>query len=60
MSTDRLLSARVGDLMTKMVISIDVTMTANEVARLTLEHKIDSFPVTEKGKLVESLLDGIC
>jgi CBS domain-containing protein len=52
MSTDRFLSARVGDLMTKMVVSVDVTMTANEVARLILEHKIDSFPVTEKGKLV--------
>ena len=52
MSTDRFLSARVGDLMTKMVVSVDVTLTANEVARLILEHKIDSFPVTEKGKLV--------
>jgi predicted transcriptional regulator/KaiC/GvpD/RAD55 family RecA-like ATPase len=52
MSTDRFLSVRVGDLMTKMVVSIDVTVTANEVARLILEHKIDSFPVTEKGKLV--------
>jgi len=52
MSTDQFLSVRVGDLMTKMVVSLDVTVTANEVARLILEHKIDSFPVTEKGKLV--------
>jgi CBS domain-containing protein len=52
MSTDQFLSIRVGDLMTKMVVSLDGTATANEVARLILEHKIDSFPVTEKGKLV--------
>ena len=52
MSTDQFLSVRVGDLMTKMVVSLDVTVTANEVARLILEHKIDSFPVTEDGKLV--------
>ena len=52
MSTDQFLSVKVGDLMTKVVVSIDVTMTANEVARLILEHGIDSFPVTENGKLV--------
>jgi CBS domain-containing protein len=52
MSTDQFLSIKVGDLMTKTVVSLDVTVTANEVARLILEHKIDSFPVTEKGKLV--------
>jgi CBS domain-containing protein/KaiC/GvpD/RAD55 family RecA-like ATPase len=52
MSTDHFLSVKVSDLMTKKVVSIDVTMTANEVARLILEHKIESFPVTEKGKLV--------
>jgi CBS domain-containing protein/KaiC/GvpD/RAD55 family RecA-like ATPase len=52
MSVDQFLSVKVGDLMTKKVVSIDVTMTASEVARLFLEHKIESFPVTEKGKLV--------
>jgi len=38
--------------MTKKVVNIDVDMTADEVARLIVEHKIESFPVTEKGKLV--------
>jgi CBS domain-containing protein len=52
MSTDKFLSVKVGDLMTKMVVSIDATMTANEVARLILEQGVDSFPVTENGKLV--------
>ncbi|MFB0514666.1 MAG: CBS domain-containing protein [Candidatus Bathyarchaeia archaeon] len=52
MSTDQFLSVKVGDLMTKKVVNIDVSMTANEVARLIVEHKIESFPVTEKGKLV--------
>jgi len=52
MSTDHFLSVKVGDLMTKKVVNIDVSMTANEVARLIVEHKIESFPVTEKGKLV--------
>ncbi len=52
MSTDQFLSVKVADLMTKKVVNIDVSMTANEVARLIVEHKIESFPVTEKGKLV--------
>jgi len=52
MSTDRVLSVKAGDIMTKKVVSIDVSMTADEVARLIVEHKIESFPVTEKGKLV--------
>ncbi len=52
MSTDRVLSVKASDLMTKKVVSIDVSMTADSVARLIVEHKIESFPVTEKGKLV--------
>ena len=52
MSADQVLSVKVGDLMTKKVVNIDVDMTADEVARLIVEHKIESFPVTEKGKLV--------
>ncbi len=52
MSTDQFLSVKVGDLMTKKVVNIDVSMTANEVARLIVEQKIESFPVTENGKLV--------
>jgi CBS domain-containing protein len=52
MSTERFLSVKVGDLMTTEVINIDASMTAMEVARLIVEHKIEGFPVTEKGKLV--------
>jgi len=52
MSADQVLSVKVGDLMTKKVVNIDVSMTADEVAGLIVEHKIESFPVTEKGKLV--------
>jgi len=52
MSTDQVLSIKVGNLMTTKVVNIDVSMTADEVARLIVEHKIESFPVTEKGKLV--------
>jgi len=52
MSADQFLSAKVGDLMTKKVVYIDASMTANEVARLIVEHKIESFPVTERGSLV--------
>jgi len=52
MYADQVLSVKVGDLMTKKVVNIDVSMTADEVARLIVEHKIESFPVTEKGKLV--------
>jgi len=52
MSADQVLSVKVGDLMTKKVVNIDVNMTADEVAGLIVEHKIESFPVTEKGKLV--------
>ncbi len=52
MSADQFLSAKVGDLMTTKVVNIDASMTADEVARLIVEHKIESFPVTEKGKLV--------
>ena len=52
MSMEQFLSVKVGDLMTKKVVNIDATMTANEVARLIVEHKIEGFPVTEKGKLV--------
>jgi len=33
-------------------VNVDVSMTADKVARLILEHKVESFPVTEKGKLV--------
>ncbi|MGD8565228.1 MAG: CBS domain-containing protein [Candidatus Bathyarchaeota archaeon] len=52
MSADHVLSAKVGDLMTKKVVEIDVGLTADEVARLIAEHKIESFPVTENEKLV--------
>ncbi len=52
MSTDPFLSVKVGDLMTKKVVNVDVTMTANEVAQLIVENKIESFPVTENGNLV--------
>lgn len=52
MSADQVLSVKVGDLMTTKVVNIDVSMTADEIARLIVEHKIESFPVIEKGKLV--------
>jgi len=52
MPADHVLSAKVGDLMTQKVVEIDVGLTADEVARLIVEHKIESFPVTENGKLV--------
>jgi tRNA nucleotidyltransferase (CCA-adding enzyme) len=52
MSMERFLSVKVRDLMTKKVVNIDAGMTANEVARLIVEYKIEGFPVTEKGKLV--------
>ncbi len=52
MSRDQFVSVRVGDLMTRTVVTLDVRVTANEVAKLMLEPKVDSFPVTEKGKLV--------
>lgn len=52
MPKDPFISVKVGDLMTKMVVSIDATGTANEVAKLMLKHKIDGFPVTENDKLV--------
>jgi CBS domain-containing protein len=38
--------------MTREVVNLDANMTALEVARLIVEHKIEGFPVTEKGKLV--------
>jgi len=52
MSADQILSVKVGDLMTQKVVNIDASMTADKVAKLIVEHKIESFPVTEKGKLV--------
>lgn len=52
MSTDRFLSVKVGDLMTKKVVNVEGSMKADEVARLIVEHKVESFPVTDKGKLV--------
>jgi CBS domain-containing protein/KaiC/GvpD/RAD55 family RecA-like ATPase len=52
MPTDQFLSARVGDLMTSMVVSLDNNVTADEAAKLILKHEVDSFPVTEKGRLV--------
>ena len=52
MSTDRFLSVKVGDLMTREVVNLDASMTAMEVARLIVKHKIEGFPVTEKGKLI--------
>ena len=52
MSTDRFLSVKVGDLMTREVVNLDASMTAIEVARLIVDHKIEGFPVTEEGKLV--------
>jgi len=50
MSEDQFLSVKVGDLMTKEVVNVDANMTAMEVARLIVKHKIEGFPVTEKGK----------
>ena len=50
MSKDQFLSVKVGEVMTKKVISIDTSMTAIEVARLIAEHKVEGFPVVEKGK----------
>lgn len=52
MSMEKFLSAKVGDLMTKKVVNVDVSMTANEVARLIMKHKIEGFPVTEDGRLI--------
>ena len=52
MSTKPFLSVKVGDLMTRKVVNLDASMTATEVARLIVEHKIEGFPVTEEGKLV--------
>ena len=52
MSMDRFLSVRVGEIMTREVVNLDAGMTAIEVARLIVEHKIEGFPVTEEGKLV--------
>lgn len=52
MSKDQFLSIKVGEVMTKKVISIDTSMTAIEVARLIAEHKVEGFPVVEKGKLI--------
>jgi len=45
MSADQVLSVKVGDLMTTKVVNIDVSITADEIARLIVEHKIESFPV---------------
>jgi len=50
MSEDQFLSVKVGDLMTREVVNVDANMTAMEVARLIVKHKIEGFPVTEKGK----------
>ncbi|MDH5460390.1 MAG: CBS domain-containing protein [Candidatus Bathyarchaeota archaeon] len=53
MSVEEFLSARVGDLMTKKVVSIDASMTANEVGRLIVKHQVEGFPVVEQeGKLI--------
>jgi len=52
MSADQVLSVKVGNLMTTKVVDVDVSMTADKVAKLILEHKVESFPVTEEGKLV--------
>ncbi|RLI45673.1 CBS domain-containing protein [Candidatus Bathyarchaeota archaeon] len=50
MLKENYLSAKVGDIMTKKVVRIDTDMTALEVARLIVKHKIEGFPVTENGK----------
>jgi len=50
MLKENYLSAKVGDIMTKKVVRIDVDMTALKVARLIVKHKIEGFPVTENGK----------
>ena len=52
MVIENFLSVKVSDLMTKKVISIDANMTANEVAKIIAKHKIEGFPVTEKGRLI--------
>jgi len=49
MSKEQFLSVKVGELMTKKVICIDADMTAFEVAKLIAEHKVEGFPVVEKG-----------
>jgi len=50
MSKEQIPSVKVGDIMTKKVIRIDASMTAIEVARLTVKHEVEGFPVTENGK----------
>jgi len=50
MSKDQFLSVKVGQVMTKKVVSIDTSMTAIEVARLIAEQKVEGFPVVEKGE----------
>jgi len=52
MSKDQFLSMKVGDVMTKDVISIDPNITATEVARLIAQHKVEGFPVVSQGKPV--------
>jgi CBS domain-containing protein len=52
MSKDQFLSVKVGEVMTKKVVSIDTSMTAIEVARVIAEHKVEGFPVVKKGKLI--------
>ena len=50
MPKEQFLSVKVGEIMTKQVISIDINMTAFEVAKLIAEHKVEGFPVVEKGR----------
>lgn len=52
MFKDQFLSVKVGEVMTKGVISIDAGMTATEVAGLIAERKVEGFPVVDKGRLV--------
>ncbi len=52
MPIEQFLSVKVGDLMTKKVVDVDTGMTAYEVARLIAKHKVEGFPVTDKGRLV--------
>lgn len=50
MSTDRFLSVKVGDLMTREVVNLDASMTAIGVARLIVKHKIEACPFLSPSK----------
>jgi CBS domain-containing protein len=51
-------SMRVGDIMTKKVITIKSTASLEEAARLMSSHNINRLPVVERGKLVGIITRG--